>query len=73
MPRNLNRRVEVLFPIEDKRLVRRIRDRILTKYLEDDSGARLMQSDGTYVRATHEPGKKAVSSQLVFMKRQDNC
>ena len=43
MPRNLNRRVEVLFPVEDRRLVRRLRDRILAKQLEDEAGAHIMQ------------------------------
>ncbi len=55
MPRNLNRRVEVLFPVEDRRLIRRIRDRILAKQLEDDSGAWVMQPDGTYARLRGSP------------------
>ena len=71
MPRNLNRRVEVLFPIEDKRLVRRLRDRILSKYLEDDANARTMGADGTYVRPKREPGKRALSSQSWFLKRHE--
>ena len=33
MPRNLNRRVEVLFPVEDPAIVRRLRDEILAVYL----------------------------------------
>lgn len=69
MPRNLNRRVEILFPIEDRRLVRRLRDRILMKYLEDDVAARLMESDGTYTRPKREPGKRALNSQTWFLKR----
>ncbi len=40
MPRNLNRRVEVLFPIESSRIVRRIRDKILDKYLADQAAVR---------------------------------
>ena len=69
MPRNLNRRVEILFPIEDPRLVRRVRDRILEKHLEDEAGARIMQPDGTY---THPPrnGKRALSSQSWFLKHE---
>ncbi len=69
MPRNLNRRVETLFPIENPRLRRRLRDRILAKYLEDEAGARIMQSDGSYIRP--EPtGKKLLSSQAWFLKRE---
>jgi polyphosphate kinase len=68
MPRNLNRRVEILFPIENQKLVRRIRDRILAKYLEDEVGAHIMSSDGTYSRPEHEAGKRAFSSQGWFLK-----
>lgn len=69
MPRNLNRRVEILFPIEDPRLVRRVRDRILEKHLEDEAGARIMQPDGAY---THPPrnGKRALNSQSWFLKHE---
>ena len=71
MPRNLNRRVEILFPVEDPKLVRRLRDRILTKYLEDEAQARIMNPDGTYTRPEREPGKKQPSSQLWFLKRAE--
>jgi polyphosphate kinase len=71
MPRNLNRRVEVLFPVEDRRLVRRLRDRILAKYLEDDADARIMQPDGTYVRPQRESGKRPLSTQSWFLKRHE--
>jgi polyphosphate kinase len=33
MPRNLDRRVEILFPIQDSRLVRYLRDHVLATYL----------------------------------------
>ncbi len=69
MPRNLNRRVEVLFPIENPRLIRRLRDRILAKYLEDEAGARIMQSDGSFIRPKHT-GKKLFSSQAWFLKHE---
>jgi len=70
MPRNLNRRVEVLFPVENARLVRRLRDRILAKYLEDESGAHIMQADGTYERVKPEPGKPCFSSQAWFLNNE---
>jgi len=54
MNRNLSRRVEVLFPIEDPKLVRRIKDDILDAYLADNTKARRLKSDGTYVRV--KPG-----------------
>ncbi len=71
MPRNLNRRIEILFPVEDERLVRRLRDRILAKYLEDESCARIMRPDGTYTRPKRQPGKKPVCAQNWFLKRHE--
>lgn len=49
MPRNLDRRVELLFPIYDARVKKRLCD-LLLMYLTDDVKARLLQSDGTYKR-----------------------
>jgi polyphosphate kinase len=68
MPRNLNRRVEVLFPVEVPRLIRRIRDRILQKYLEDEACARLMHADGSFERIRAHAHKKPLNSQLWFLK-----
>jgi polyphosphate kinase len=48
MPRNLNRRVEVIFPVESVPLVRRLREEILEAYLRDKVGARPMSSQGVY-------------------------
>ena len=50
MPRNLDRRVEILFPVEDPNLIRQLRDQVLAVYLEDNVKARRMQADGTYLR-----------------------
>jgi polyphosphate kinase len=70
MPRNLNRRVEVLFPIENARIVRRIRDKILQKYLDDQGAARIMQSDGVFTRHAAKPGKKVLKAQEWFMTHE---
>ena len=51
MARNLYQRVEVLFPVLDHALRRRVRDEILESLLRDTSKARLLQRDGTYLRA----------------------
>ena len=67
MPRNLNRRVEVLFPIENPRLVRRLRDRVLEKYLEDEAGARIMQPDGSFT-APRTSGKEAAQQSILVSK-----
>ncbi len=54
MPRNLNRRVEVLFPVS-KRILTLIRDAVLFVHLNDSLQSRLLLEDGTYVRL--QPGK----------------
>lgn len=51
MQRNLYERCEVVFPVSDESLANRLRNEILEAYLRDDTKARLMQPDGTYVRA----------------------
>ncbi len=51
MPRNLNRRVEVLFPVKDTKLVSRLRDEILEVYLADSVNAHELRADGSYHRA----------------------
>jgi polyphosphate kinase len=71
MPRNLNRRVELLFPVEDRKLVRRLRDRILAKYLEDEAGARIMHADGSFTRAKQSSSRKALRAQTWFLKRHE--
>ncbi len=48
MPRNLDYRVEVLFPIEDPEHLRYLRDEVLENYLKDDTHAHVMQPDGSY-------------------------
>jgi len=68
MPRNLNRRVETLFPVKNPKILRRLRDEILEQYLRDEAGARHLQSDGSYTRAAREPNKRQPDSQAWFLK-----
>ncbi len=56
MPRNLDRRVEVLTPVERPQLVHRLRHEILSAYLRDETNARLMRSDGTYTAKNDHSG-----------------
>jgi polyphosphate kinase len=72
MPRNLNQRVEVLFPIEDKRMVRSIHEDILNLYLADNVKARLMYADGTYKRLKPAEGEPAINAQETFLQRRKN-
>ena len=50
MHRNLNRRVEVLFPIEDPQLRARIHSEILENAVADNTKIRWLQADGSYAR-----------------------
>lgn len=70
MPRNIDWRVEVLFPIREPHLIQQIRDDILAIYLKDNLKARLMRSDGTYQRAKPEFGQPFLNSQLHFLKQR---
>jgi len=70
LPRNLNTRVEVLFPIEDKNLIRKVRDDILETYLSDNVKARLMLPDGSYTRITPGEEEEPVNSQQVFLNQR---
>jgi len=69
MPRNLNQRVEVLFPVEDVKQVRFLRDEILAVYLADNIKARLMMPDGSYKRITPKEGEPELSAQETFLAR----
>ncbi|HZY73486.1 MAG TPA: RNA degradosome polyphosphate kinase, partial [Edaphobacter sp.] len=51
MPRNLFERCEVIFPVTQTDLLKRLRDEILAAYLADNTKARLLKPDGDYVRA----------------------
>ena len=61
MPRNLNERVELFFPVESARHIKRIKD-ILELVLKDNVGAHILQSNGSYRRAIRY-GNIAISSQ----------
>ena len=66
MPRNLYERVEVTFPVKDTMLRQRIRSEILEAYLADNVKARLLRSDGTYVR-TEPAGARGVFNAQEFL------
>ena len=58
MPRNLYERVEVLFPVKDELLRQRIRQEILESYLADNLKSRILQRDGSYIRAWRLQGRR---------------
>ncbi len=76
MPRNLDRRVEVLAPIHDRRIARYISEQYLPMYLSDNMKARILQPDGSYTRAERtgeeidaQLGFQTQASTLEFAKR----
>ncbi len=56
MPRNINRRVEVLFPVENKAMIDYLHNEVLKIGLADNVKGRRMQPDGSYERL--KPGSK---------------
>jgi polyphosphate kinase len=50
MERNFFSRIEACFPIEDKRLIKRVVRESFDLYLSDNTHAWLLQSDGSYRR-----------------------
>ncbi|MCM1101573.1 MAG: RNA degradosome polyphosphate kinase [Clostridium sp.] len=66
MPRNLERRVEILFPVEAPALKEELMH-ILEVQLADTVKASVLQPDGSY-RKVDKRGKKAVSAQEQFVK-----
>ncbi len=67
MPRNLFRRIEVVFPIEDGILCDRVIREILGVALADNVKARFLGADGIYRRAKISAGGKPRRSQSEFM------
>ena len=69
MPRNLNDRVELMVPVEDKAL-QEVLKHILQLYLEDNQKAHSMRADGSYRKVIEKDHK--VSAQTFFMKQCKN-
>jgi polyphosphate kinase len=67
MTRNFKKRAEILYPIEDTDLKTRIINEILRTYLNDNVKARLMQTDGSYIRVRSKDEGKLVRSQSALI------
>ena len=66
MPRNLFRRVEVVFPVLDPVLRKRVTDEILPAYLSDCVKARVLGPDGVYTRLHPAEGQEPSQAQFTF-------
>lgn len=63
MPRNFLRRIEVMFPILDSKNKEKI-DKILETQMQDNCQARILQSDGTYIRLQPKENERKFDSQI---------
>jgi len=68
MQRNLYERVEVLFPLNDPELRRRIAEEILPVYLADTRTARVLGADGKFSRQRASRSKRGISVQEQLMR-----
>ena len=70
MQRNLDRRVEVTFPIENDELKKNILTNVLYKFLEDNTKSRVLNSDGLYEKLSPFKGENELSVQEYLMKAE---
>jgi polyphosphate kinase len=68
MERNLDRRVECAFPVENRKLQQRIHA-ALELYLVDNSGAAELQADGSYRPAARAPGEAVRDAQAQLLEQ----
>ncbi len=71
MDRNFFRRVEIAFPIEDRRIRQRMIEESLLNYLSDNCQAWLLQSDGSYRRAGHGHGRRRAAQEVLLEQLTD--
>ncbi len=71
MPRNLNRRVEALYPVEDPDIQRIVMEKIFKLHLADTAQTRYLHADGTYTRRQPTDGELPFDSQLRMIQQRD--
>jgi polyphosphate kinase len=70
MPRNIDRRVELLFPVEQPDLIRTLKEEVLDIYLADTVAARQLLPDGRYERVRPRPGESPLNSQVYLLEKR---
>jgi polyphosphate kinase len=68
MPRNLERRVELLFPVQDEKLRVKVRD-ILFDYFRDNCQSSALDSNGVWTRLAPAEGEKQFRVQKEMLSR----
>ncbi|MDQ5873431.1 MAG: polyphosphate kinase 1, partial [Acidobacteriota bacterium] len=69
MPRNFSRRVALMIPILEESAKEKIRQEVFEPFLTDNSRARDLQPDGSYVRRTPPPGAPVYDAQESLIER----
>ena len=69
MPRNLKRRIEVLYPILDPGIRDEVINTILPVHLHDTVKTRVLQADGSYVRISTEKGEHMQAQEWLIENR----
>ncbi len=70
MPRNLDRRVEVLFPVENKSLRKAIISTILPVQLNDTTKMRFLKRDGSYERKKTSDDMQSLNAQTWLVEHR---
>jgi polyphosphate kinase len=68
MPRNLERRVEILFPVQDEKIRLELLD-VLNAYFQDNCQARVLDSSGAWKRRSPQPGETPFRVQKDMLSR----
>lgn len=69
MERNLDRRVEVIAPVQSEELVHHLRHVVLGSYLKDTVNARRLRQDGRWVMVEPEDGEEPFDVQAWFLEQ----
>ncbi len=67
MPRNLDRRVEILVPVENPTVHQQVLDQIMVALFKDQAQSWYMKADGSYARDAHAEDDDAFSAHNYFM------
>ena len=67
MPRNLDRRVEILVPVENPTVHQQVLDQIMVAQMKDQAQSWYMEPDGRYVRDSHAEDGNAFCAHTYFM------
>lgn len=70
MPRNLSRRVEILFPVENPHLRDMIINTILKTHIKDTAQAHVLHRDGSYEKVLPAEGEAPLNSQMWMMEHR---